>query len=121
MLTVYAYRNCSTCRNALKWLDSHGIAYQLKAIRETPPAIAELEAALGLLQGDVRRLFNTSGMDYRNLGLADKLPSMRTADTLSLLAENGNLVKRPFLIGKGIALAGFKPADWDKALLPKSS
>jgi arsenate reductase len=120
MLTVYAYRNCSTCRNALKWLDSNGIAYQLKAIRETPPAVGELESALDLLGGDVRRLFNTSGTDYRSLGLADKLPGMQTADALKLLSENGNLVKRPFAIAKGLALAGFKPGDWSAALLPKA-
>lgn len=116
MLTVYAYRNCSTCRNALKWLDAAGISYQLKAIRETPPTIGELKSALHLLGGDIRRLFNTSGMDYRNLGLSGKLPSMRTADALSLLAENGNLVKRPFVIGRTVAITGFRPEEWKSKL-----
>lgn len=121
MLNVYAYRNCSTCRNALKWLDSHGIAYRLNEIRETPPSIGELQSALDLLGGNARRLFNTSGIDYRNLGLAEKLPAMTTADAIRLLSENGNLVKRPFVIGRGVALAGFKPGDWGEALIPKAS
>ena len=48
MLTVYVYQKCSTCRDALKWLDDHGIAHQVKAIRETPPTPAELKTALSM-------------------------------------------------------------------------
>ena len=33
MLTVYLYQNCSTCRNAKKWLQEKGIAFEEKAIR----------------------------------------------------------------------------------------
>jgi len=117
MFTVYLYQKCSTCRDAVKWLDEHGVAHRSKAIRETPPSPAELEAALKLLGGDIRKLFNTSGMDYRALGLKDKLPTMSEAQCIDLLSRNGNLVKRPFVIGKGAALAGFKPEIWEKTLL----
>lgn len=115
MITVYAYKNCSTCRNALKWLTARAIAHDVKAIRETPPSIAELKAALQSHNGDLRKLFNTSGMDYRSLGLKDRLPDMTEAAALALLHENGNLVKRPFVIGDGISLVGFKEAEWEKA------
>lgn len=46
MLKVYIYQKCSTCRDALKWLDAHGIKHEVKAIRETPPTVAELKVAL---------------------------------------------------------------------------
>jgi arsenate reductase len=117
MLSVYLYQKCSTCRDAVKWLDEHGVAHRSKAIRETPPSPAELKAALKLLGGDIRKLFNTSGIDYRALGLKDKLPTMSEAQCIDLLSQNGNLVKRPFVIGKGIALAGFKPEAWEETLL----
>jgi arsenate reductase len=116
MLKVYAYRNCSTCRDALKWLDARGIPYEVAAIRETPPSQAELKAALGILGGKLRTLFNTSGMDYRALGMKDKLPTMTEKEALALLSKNGNLVKRPFVIGAGTALTGFKPEVWEKTL-----
>lgn len=116
MFTVYVYQNCSTCRDALKWLAAQGIAHQVKPIRETPPGVAELKTALDLMDGEVRRLFNTSGVDYRALGIKDKLPAMSESEALELLSRNGNLVKRPFLIGDGIALAGFKAAVWEKTL-----
>jgi len=116
MLIVYAYQNCSTCRDALKWLNKNGIPHEVKAIRETPPSSVELATALKLLGGDLRKLFNTSGMDYRALGLKDHLPTMSEQQAIDLLSKNGNLVKRPFLIGKDTALVGFKEAVWEKAL-----
>ena len=116
MLTIYCYQKCSTCRDALKWLDEKGIAHQVKAIRETPPSPAELGTTLKALGGDMKRIFNTSGMDYRALGMKDKLPGMSEAEAFELLSKNGNLVKRPFLIGEGKVLVGFKEAEWEKAL-----
>ncbi|MBC8128119.1 MAG: arsenate reductase family protein [Gloeobacteraceae cyanobacterium ES-bin-144] len=116
MLTVYVYQKCCTCRNALKWLADHEIAHTTKAIRETPPTSAELRTALALIGGDLKKLFNTSGEDYRTLGLKDQLSNLTDSEALELLATNGNLVKRPFLIGDGIALTGFKPAVWENAL-----
>jgi arsenate reductase len=116
MLTLYAYKNCDTCRKAVKWLKENAVAHETKAIRETPPMPAELEAALAALNGDLRKLFNTSGTDYRDLGLKDKLPALSKSEAIALLAENGNLVKRPFLISEKTALVGFNEAAWTKAL-----
>ena len=76
MLKLYAYSGCSTCRNAIKWLKQHDIAFTEIAIRETPPSVPELRAMLEAMGGDLRRLFNTSGLDYRALGIKDKLPEL---------------------------------------------
>ena len=118
MLKLYAYQGCSTCRNAIKWLKQHDIAFDEIAIRETPPCVAELRSALDACGGDLRRLFNTSGMDYRALGMKDKLPSMTTDAALKLLSMNGNLVKRPFAIDpvKKVNLVGFKADEWESKL-----
>lgn len=116
MLTIYVYQKCSTCRDALKWLDQKGIAHEVKAIRETPPTPAELKVALAAVGGDLRKLFNTSGVDYRELGMKDKLPTMRETEAIEILSKNGNLVKRPFLIDGGKVLVGFKEAEWSAGL-----
>jgi len=118
MLKIYAYSGCSTCKNALKWLKQHAIPCEEIAIRETPPSLMELKAMLAAHGGDLRRLFNTSGMDYRALGLKDKLPAMSADSALHLLAENGNLVKRPFVIDSKnkVHLVGFKEDEWKAAL-----
>ena len=118
MMKVYAYQGCSTCNNALKWLNEKGVAHEVVAIRERPPTTGELKAMLAAHGGDLRTLFNTSGMDYRSLGMKDKLPGMAPAVALKLLSENGNLVKRPFAINAeaGVHLVGFKAAEWAAAL-----
>ena len=116
-LEIYTLKTCDYCRKAVKWLRENGIPFEEIPIREQPPTLPELSLALKSANGDIRKLFNTSGMDYRALGLKDKLPGMNEAQCIELLSKNGNLVKRPFVIGDGIALAGFKPEIWGKALL----
>jgi len=118
MLKVYHYAKCSTCRNALQWLRQRGLKFTEHAIRETPPSADELAAMLKAQGGNLRRLCNTSGMDYRALGLAEKLPGMSTAEALALLRSNGMLVKRPFALDEksGVFLTGFREAEWEKAL-----
>jgi arsenate reductase len=113
---IYTYVNCSTCRRATQWLRTRGVPFIERPIRETPPTPAELRAMLRHQGGAIRKLFNTSGRDYRALGLGDKLAAMDGADALALLATNGNLVKRPFLLGADVGLVGFDEAVWARAL-----
>ncbi len=115
--TVYTYAQCDTCRRAVKWLRAQEIAFTEKPIRETPPTLRELDAALRAVDGDLRRLFNTSGRDYRAMKLGDRLSTIGKDEAFALLAANGNLVKRPLLIGGGTALVGFKEDAWKAALL----
>jgi arsenate reductase len=115
-LRVYAYKNCGTCRKALQWLEARGIPHDTVAIRETPPSVAELERVLDAVGGDVRRLFNISGGDYKALDMKSRLPRLSQAEALALLAENGNLVKRPVVLGPGVALVGFREAEWEAVL-----
>ena len=119
MLKIYTLSNSDTCRRATKWLRAHALEFEERAIRETPPSLSELRAALAGVDGELRRLFNTSGRDYRELKLGDKLPAMTAPDALKLLGGNGNLVKRPLLVGDRVALVGFDEAAWRARLLAK--
>ena len=116
MLRVYTYSKCDTCRRAVKFLRTRGTAFDEIPIRETPPTKRELAAMLATQNGEIRRLFNTSGADYKAMGLSVRLPSLSPAEAIDLLAANGNLVKRPFAIGDGIHLVGFDEARWSAAL-----
>lgn len=110
---VYEYGGCSTCKKALKFLDSKKISYEKVDITLHPPSAAELKEMLGQV-GEVRKLFNTSGLVYKEMKLSEKLPSMSENDALALLAKNGRLVKRPFLLGNGFGVVGFKEDEWKK-------
>lgn len=111
------YPKCSTCKKAKKWLDEHGVSYIDRDIVSDNPTAAELadfRARSGL---PVRRLFNTSGMRYRELGLKDRLDAgMSDDECYELLATDGMLVKRPLLVGDVFAVPGFNEALWTKAL-----
>src|SRR4051812_768231 len=78
MLKVYEYDKCSTCKKALKFLDTRKVKYEKLPIVDRPPSMTELKKMLGFV-GDVRKLFNTSGMVYREMKLGEKLPSMSEA------------------------------------------
>jgi Spx/MgsR family transcriptional regulator len=109
----YEYKKCSTCRKARQFLDQHGISYESIDIVSQPPSTAELKTmAESHLAGNYRKLFNTSGQEYRNLNLKERLASMDPEDMLELLASNGKLIKRPFLLGGDKGTVGFKEQDW---------
>jgi arsenate reductase len=116
MLKIYTYAKCDTCRKAVKFLRANEVEFEEIPIRETPPSPAELRAMLEARGGELRRLFNTAGQDYKALGLSTKLPAMSESDALDLLAKNGNLVKRPFALGDGVHLVGFDETAWREAL-----
>ena len=113
MLRVYSYKGCDSCRKALKWLRDRDVEFENLAIRETPPNKRELKAVFERYEGNLKKLFNISGQDYRSLGLKDKLLEMSEEKAIDLLNSNGNLIKRPFVIGGKIAEVGFKPDDWE--------
>jgi arsenate reductase len=115
-LRVYAYKGCDTCRKALKFLAEKKIAHEVIPIREQPPTVAELRAMLGHVGGELRRLFNTSGQDYKALNMKERLPKLPAGEALALLAANGNLVKRPFALTKTAGVVGFKPDEWETFL-----
>lgn len=113
---IYTYANCSTCREATRWLRARGIAFIEKPIRETPPSPSELQVMLRHQGGELRRLFNTSGRDYREQKLSERFPALDQAGAFALLAGNGNLIKRPFLLTGDVGLVGFNEKAWTAAL-----
>ena len=111
MIRFYAYIGCDSCRKARKWLLSHNVDFTELPIREQPPTLSELQQALDT-KATIKLLFNTSGLDYRKMGMKDKLPLLSNDEALELLANHGNLIKRPFLIGPNVSLVGFKETEW---------
>jgi len=76
---------------------------------------------MAIAYGDIRRLFNSSGSDYKALSLSARLSGMSEEEALKLLSQTGNLVKRPFLIGESVRLVGFKLPEWEAAFLAEGT
>jgi arsenate reductase len=110
-IKVYQYSKCSTCRKALKWLDTRGVAYDNVDIVTAPPKKAELQRALKL-GIPLKKLFNTSGQSYRDGKWGEKLGSVSEAQALDALAADGKLIKRPFVLGSDYVLVGFDEAAY---------
>lgn len=112
------YPPCSTCRKAKKWLDDHGLTYTARHIKEENPTYEELSRWLEVSGLPVKKFFNTSGLQYKALGLKDKLPQMSQDEQLRLLSSDGMLVKRPIVVTEdGSVLVGFREEQWTQVLL----
>ncbi len=116
MIKVYCYSRCTTCKKALHWLEENGIAHEVIDIKGDHPDEETLRAYYEMSGLPLKRFFNTSGMQYRELELSKKLPGMSEDEQLSLLATDGMLVKRPLVVGDGFVLTGFKEAEWTEKL-----
>lgn len=110
------YPKCSTCQKARNWLEEQGVSFEVRDIKLDNPTETELRdwhARSGL---PLKRFFNTSGLQYKALGLKDKLPHMTEDEQYALLATDGMLVKRPLLVDDRFVLVGFKQAEWEESL-----
>ena len=108
----YGYSGCGTCRKAKNWLSERNIAFKEIAIRETPPSKTELKRMLGHLDGETKRLLNTSSKDYRELGGKAHFGALSNEELFATLIANGNLIKRPFVLTKEGGAVGFSPEVW---------
>lgn len=112
------YPPCSTCRKARAWLDAHGVSYTARHIKESNPTYEELKAWHASSGLPLKKFFNTSGLLYKSMALKDKLPAMTEDEQLRLLATDGMLVKRPFVVLEdGSVLTGFREKEWEEVLL----
>ena len=107
------YPKCTTCKKAQAYLDARGTAYEIRDIKLENPSEEELRQWWKTSGLPLKKFFNTSGLQYKALGLKDKLPTMSEDEQIALLATDGMLVKRPLLIGDDFVLVGFKEAEWE--------
>ena len=114
-LKVYQYPKCSTCRNAVKWLQSKGHDLELQHIVENPPTMEELRTLVANSGLELKKFFNTSGEVYKEMQLKDKLPGMTEDEKLALLSSNGKLIKRPIVTDGAKVTVGFKPEMYEEA------
>lgn len=115
-ITIHEYKNCSTCKAAIRFLETSKVEFERIPILESPPSLSDLQKMVSYLTargGDFKKLFNTSGVLYREMQISEKLKQgMTEVDALQLLHANGKLIKRPFLLTGSNGTVGFKEAEW---------
>ena len=115
-MKLFSYSSCSTCRNAIKWLNNNDLAFELIDLLNAPPS-KEMLILASELYGDRKYLLNTSGFIYRSIG-SDTVKKMSDNKFFEQLFIEPRLIKRPFLFKSNKCfLVGFKEEKWAEKLL----
>ena len=109
-MKFFSYSKCGTCRKAKKILDAYKVSYDEIDITETPPPKSVLKRAIKLK--GMKKLFNTSGEQYKKLRIKDKIGDMTEVQAIELLSSNGRLVKRPIVVDGNRITVGFDEIEY---------
>ena len=110
------YPKCSTCKKAKKFLEDNNQDFIDRNIISETPSKEELKTWIKKYDIKLDKLYNTSGMKYRELNLKEKRQEMSEEEQLTLLSSDGMLIKRPILITEKAMLTGFREQEWKKVL-----
>ena len=109
-MKFFSYNKCGTCRKAKKIFDAYKVSYDEIDITETPPPKSVLKKAIKLK--GMKKLFNTSGEQYKKLRIKDKIGDMTEVQAIELLSSNGRLVKRPIVVDGNRITVGFDEIEY---------
>ena len=111
------YSKCSTCRKAAKWLSDNNIDVEKRDIIDCNPNVEELKLWSSKYSLMLPKIFNTSGIKYRELNLKSVVNVASDDELLEILASDGKLIKRPVLLSSESILFGFNEDRWSDTLL----
>ena len=114
-MKFFSYNKCGTCRKAKTILDAYKLSYDEINITETPPSKSVLKKAIKAR--GMKKLFNTSGEQYKKLRIKDKIGAMTEAQAIELLSSNGRLVKRPIAVDGNRITVGFDEIEYKEVWL----
>ncbi len=103
-MKIFTLKNCDTCKKALKWLESKGVAFQNHDVRAdglTADQVGPLVKALGW-----ETAINRRSTTWRGLSEADK-SDIDDAKAVDLIVANPTLMKRPVYVSGDCTIAGF--------------
>jgi arsenate reductase len=113
-VTFYWLPNCSTCKKAKSHIERHGVrGFVERDIKENPLSRAEVEALAKMLGGP-NELFSRRAIKYREMKLNER--EVSGAEMLDLMTDEYTFLKRPILVYKGKAIAGFFEKFWNDFL-----
>src|SRR5699024_12116290 len=113
-LTFYWYPNCSTCRQANKWLDAERIEFAPIHLVDETHTKEEIKTLMEISELEPRNFFNTSSKVYRENNLKEVIPTATLDEMATLLAGNGMLIKRPILTDGEKVSVGFKEVEYEQ-------
>lgn len=110
MLTLFVIKNCDTCRQARKALESKGIPFRTHDLREDGLSAPLLEHLLERIP--VLQLLNKRSTTWRNLPEEDK-QDVDANKARQLMLAHPTLIKRPLLDTGDEIRIGYRDGDYD--------
>ena len=111
-MKFYGYNKCGTCRKAKKFIEELNIDCTEFDITLNPPPKSILKKAIKAK--GLKKLFNTSGVQYKELKIKDQIKTMKESEAVDLLAGNGRLIKRPIAIDGDRITVGFNEEEYQE-------
>lgn len=113
-LIIYGIKNCDTMKKARAWLDDRGIAYTFHDYKAVGIDAAHLKGWIKAVGWE--KLLNRAGTTFRKLPEAER-EGLTEDKAVALMLAQPSMIKRPVLEIGGAPLVGFKPEEYEKALL----
>ncbi|QWQ38817.1 arsenate reductase family protein [Gemella sp. zg-570] len=117
-MKIYEYPKCSTCRAAKKFIKNNDIDAEFIDVTKQTPTKEDIKNILKNFGVPIKKLFNSSGILYREGKLKEILPNLSLDEQIDLLLSDGMLIKRPlaFDVDNEVFLLGFKEEEWEKQI-----
>lgn len=102
--------NCSTCRDARKFLRQRNIEFEARDFFKEPLTKAELEE---IIDADgVSGFLNTRHPVYKKNNWKEKPPTK--AQAIAAILKDNKVIRRPIIISKARCLIGFDQEAYEK-------
>jgi len=112
---VWGIKQCQSTRKAEKLLDKNKVNYAFRDLKkEKPPKTLLRDALKGV--DNYKQVFNTSGAAYQKGNWKNKVDKLNKEQTVSALANDPMLIKRPIVKGKKDVTIGYDEPAIKKAV-----
>jgi arsenate reductase len=113
-ITLYGIKACDTMKKARTWLDEQGIGYVFHDYKTLGIDQANLQKWCD--QHGWEKVLNRSGTTFRKLDEAQKT-DLTQDRAIALMLAQPSMIKRPVLDLGERSLLGFKPENYQQALV----
>lgn len=105
MIKLFTQTSCNSSRKARQWLRDHDLEFEEQNVGKKAPTTAELKHILSLTENGLDDIISTRSRAYPEV--AAQLPDMSFNETLKLLCERTQLLRKPIIVTENKVQIGF--------------
>lgn len=103
-MKLYCHPRWQTCKQTIRLIEEYGKEYEYYDLTKTSVDLSTLKELFAVNDYEIKKYFNTNGVEYRKQNIKEKLSKLSDIELLTLLSENGLLLKRPFIIASTLII-----------------